>query len=440
MRILIGNHIDDTLLSQRDQRAFSQRIFWFAKDHDLVILSSDPDAEFLGYVSSLTGLDIGSLAICITPPGKFEGRLFDPDTLGDERFVLEVAERLRGRPPVTEIFALWPSAQVAELGVALGLPDAMPGARFFQQQGDELANNKGNFRAFAAAAGVPIAEGAVCRSPTHAEQVMTRLLEMGPVMVKQAHNGAGRGNQLVAAAGRAPQEHPGAAQVCELPAGAGAVAAYWKQHWGWASAGGRLPVVVERFVPGASTIYAEFHADDAGVRHTEAGSLGFAGGRLVAETVPLRNVSDGVRERLLSLGARLARTYWSFGYRGHMSADALVDAAGNVTFTELNARIGASLHLYQALAQDIVQVNRNPARTVTQYVSPQTWKLRSVGQFLDAAAQAEVDYDRSTRTGVIACMALAGEPGAGGLLFCIAHADDAGRQEMLQRLDARLAG
>src|SRR6478735_142706 len=225
MRILIGNHIDDSLLFQKDQRAIAQRIFWFARDGDVVVLSEAPDEWFLDYVASLTGLDPSSLSIHVVPAGRYEGRLLEPDQLNDESFVAGLRDRIRGCN-VSEVFALWPSAQVSELAESLGVAEAMPGAKFFAQQGDELANNKGNFRAFAAASGAPIAEGAVCRTRAHARQVMQRLLVSGPVMVKQAHNGAGQGNQLVWPGDVPPTSQPGAAHLYHLPTGAAGVDLY----------------------------------------------------------------------------------------------------------------------------------------------------------------------------------------------------------------------
>lgn len=438
MRILIGNHIDDSLLVQKDQRAFTQRILWFARDHDLVILSCVPDAAFLGHVASLSGLNLNTLKIHVTPPGRFERRLFDPDSLADRHFIGEVAASVRGHE-VTEIFALWPSAQVAEFAAELGLTSALPGANFFAQQGDELANNKGNFRAFAAASGVPIADGAVCRTRRHAAQVMRRLLESGAVMVKQAHNGAGLGNQLVWVGQEPDKAQAGGAQPYELRGGQDAVDIYLEERWAWASVSERFPVVVERFVPRARSIYAEFYADEAGVSHTEAGSLEFSDGKLVAETVPLRGVSQSLRKQLVSMGRRLAETYQSFGYRGYLSADALLDAAGNLTFTEMNARIGGSLHLYQAIGHGVVGISHQPERTVVQYVTAKHWTVQGVDHFLQVVRDLGVAYDARFRKGVIAAMPLAGVPGAGGLLFCVVYADEGEDREVFRRLGERLS-
>lgn len=63
MRILIANHVDASLLLQADQRAFVQRILWFAQDHDLVILPAPLDEDFLSYVAGLTGMNPRTIKI-----------------------------------------------------------------------------------------------------------------------------------------------------------------------------------------------------------------------------------------------------------------------------------------------------------------------------------------------------------------------------------------
>lgn len=437
MRILIGNHIDESLLWQKDQRGFAQRIFWFAEDGDMVILSHPPDAVFLAHVAELTGLDISSLRVLVLPLGRSMGRHFEPDLLCEVSFVEQVKDRLQPSD-VSEVFALWPSAQVAEFVARLGLTSALPGARFFAQQGDELANNKGNFRAFAAATGTPIADGAVCRTRTHAAQVLKRLLEAGPVMVKQVHNGAGLGNQLLWPADTNPVAQPGAAHRYHLGPETDAVERYLDERWSWASVDERFPVVIERFVPRARTIYAEFLATDGGVKHTECGSLGFKDGRLVEETVPLRTVSLATRERLIDMGHALAKTYHAFGYRGPLSADAVIEDDGHITFTEMNARVGGSLHLYEGIGRRVVDLRRSPKRALVQYVTGR-WRLQSVEHFLQCVQDLQLGYDRSSRKGVIAAMPLAGEPGTGGLLFCVAFEEAAEAAQAYRCLAEELA-
>lgn len=147
MRILVANHIDDSIRARGDMRAWTQRIFWFAREGDLVVVPAHPDEQFLRYATSLTGVDPSTLRIHVPPPGRYERRLLDPESLTDEDFLRNIASDLG---EVSEIFALWPSAQVAQFAAALGLSERLPGADFVAQGGGELVNNKSYFRALAA--------------------------------------------------------------------------------------------------------------------------------------------------------------------------------------------------------------------------------------------------------------------------------------------------
>ncbi|WP_127361667.1 preATP grasp domain-containing protein [Actinacidiphila soli] len=443
-RILIGNHIDPAIRDRGDLRAWTQRVLWFARDGDLVVLSDPPDPAFLKYVTSLTGVDPDGLSILVPPPGRHGGRLLDPESLTSPEFVATVAATLRASGPdrVEEVFALWPSASVSRLAEALGLADRLPGAAFFAQGGGELGNNKANFRALAAGAGVPTPAGAVCRSTDEAIDATGLLLAAtGAVMVKQAHNGAGVGNQLLLRDPSLASDHVGARHLHHLTGdGAGAIEAYWKERWDWATVGGRYPVVLEEFAPDAVSVYSEHYAADAGTWPTEMGTLLYVGRRLSHQIVPLRGMHEAIRAQLLEGGTRLAEAYRALGYRGHLSADALVLPDERVLFTEVNAQVSGSLHIYQVIAHRIVDTAAAPQRSVVEYHVPPTWAVPDAETFFGALEELGCGYDRATRTGVIVSMPIvAAKGGQAQFLFCLAYTTDADRQAVWQQLDQRFA-
>ncbi len=162
------------------------------------------------------------------------------------------------------------------------MADRLPGAAYFAQGGGEIGNNKGNFRALAAAAEVPILPGRVCRSRAEAIEATDALLQAsgsGAVVVKQAHNGAGVGNQLLVCDTTLAVDHVGARHLHHLAPGPGGIAAYWAERWSWASGEGRWPVVIEEFAPDADAVYSEHYAADDGTHPTETGRLPCVGRR-----------------------------------------------------------------------------------------------------------------------------------------------------------------
>jgi hypothetical protein len=153
--------------------------------------------------------------------------------------------------------------------------------------------------------------------------------------------------------------------------------------------------------------------------------------------VPPRGPALAAREQLLDGGTRLASAYQALGYRGYLSADAVITPAGRAVFTEVNAQVSGSLHIYQVIDGRIVKTSAAPQRTVAEYHSPASWRVSSLGGFLDAAGRLGCGWDPGTRTGVIASMPLIpGPDGAARFLFCIASDGGGSERGTLARLDS----
>ncbi len=108
MRILIGNHIDPVIRDRGDLRAWTQRVLWFAREGDIVVLCDEPDRQFLTYSTSYTGVDPANLCVLIPPAGCHGDRLLDPESLISTEFIRAVRDALGDSGPdqVEEIFAL----------------------------------------------------------------------------------------------------------------------------------------------------------------------------------------------------------------------------------------------------------------------------------------------------------------------------------------------
>jgi len=433
VQILIANDVDPSLLVKKDISAWAQRMFWFAQDHDLIVLMAPPDERFVRYVTSMTGVDPGTLKVHVVPPGRFERRLLDPESLLDAELVRSVARDARD---VSRIFALWPSPHVSLLAARLGLSERWPGAAFFSQGGGELVSSNASFRVLAASCGVPISRGEVCRTPDDAVAATLRLLDDTPaVMVKQAHAGAGAGNQIVTRDKELETDHAGGRHLHLLGPASDDVKAFWKQRWDWASVNGRFPVVIEEFQRRARTVYAEFDCSDAAVRFAEIGTLIFEKRLLTQELLPFRGLAPDVRARLVGLATTLAELYRTIGYRGPLSADTVVSEDGRVTFTEVNGQVTGSTHLYAAIAHRIVDTARAPERTVVQCLSASHWQITDLDQFLRGLEQAGCGYDRNRREGVLPVMPVIHDGGKGGLLYCIAFGSEPARADIARRLE-----
>ncbi|MFD7259125.1 peptide ligase PGM1-related protein [Streptomyces sp. NPDC059874] len=417
MKLLIANDIDDTLFLRPDPRAWAQRVFWFAEEGDLVLVSDTPDPAFVQHVGRVKGADMSRVEVRVCPEGLHGRRRIDFLALFDRRFLDSIAPDVAC---VTEVFSLFPSPQLSEFASQLGIRDGLPGADFIAQGGGELANSKATFRALAAAGGVPIAAGSVCRSPLEATAATHWLLDAGhDVMVKMAHHGAGAGNEMVLRPGRRAPHDVGGRSVHELDGRQDAVSRYWTDRWDWASADGRYAVVVEQLLDASASYYAEYAVTDAGVRLGGVGHLSFIDRRLAFETFPARSLTESQHLELVSGAETLARAYHGIGYRGQLCADAVATGDGRIAFTEVNARTTTSTHLYETMAG----LTPDETTMLSQRLTPATWKPVSTAGFLETVADAGLLFDRDRRRGVLMTMPVSRGSGKGGFLYVIVCAD-----------------
>ncbi|WP_433017995.1 hypothetical protein [Kribbella sp. CA-294648] len=263
--------------------------------------------------------------VFVSPEGRFGRRQIDPLTLLDSGFVRSVADHLEGE---TELFALFPSAQLSEFGAKLGLTHSIPGAAYFEQGGTALANSKAVFRAVAAGAGVPTSPGAVCQTAAEAANAMQRLIDQGhDVMVKKAQHGGAAGNEIVLRTGSPVPTNIGGRHVHRLT-GPDAVGRYWDERWEWASAGGTYPAIVEGLLDVIASCYAEYEVTDCGVELAGTGRLSYMDRMLMSDTLTPAPTEADPHHPLVAGAGALARSYQALGYRGYLCADAVATVNG----------------------------------------------------------------------------------------------------------------
>ncbi|MFI9551636.1 acetyl/propionyl/methylcrotonyl-CoA carboxylase subunit alpha [Nonomuraea endophytica] len=183
----------------------------------------------------------------------------------------------------------------------------------------DLVGDKARVRALMAEAGLPVlpgSDGAVA-SPADAEKIGA---EIGyPVIVKAAAGGGGRGIAVARDAGELREVYRATTALAQQLFGDGSV-------------------YVERFVPAARHVEVQLLGDASGsVIHLGERdcSLQRRNQKLVEEA-PSPLLPDDLRHRLGAYAVAGAR---HVGYTGAGTMEFLVDADGNATFMEINARI-----------------------------------------------------------------------------------------------------
>ncbi|MFE2104808.1 peptide ligase PGM1-related protein [Kitasatospora sp. NPDC059463] len=370
---------------------------WFARDHDVLVLPAIPEESFLTYVTGHTGVDRRTLTVVVPPTASSSASgMLTPEQLTDPRLAAEVLAALGGRPPA-EVVPLWPDVSVAVLAERLGDPAALAGHAFIGQRGGAVVSSKAVFRAAAAGAGAPLSPGAVCADARAAEDAITALIEQGhSVMVKLEYGAGGAGNEVLSpVAGMRPV---GARRTVQVTDRAG-VRAYLAAHWDWLTDGGAHLVVAERYFNDSRAYYAEFRIEDGGAVFGGIGELMHAPRYLNEVTPP--ELDAELQAELIEGGRKVCAPLHAMGYRGWLSADAVITPDRQVLFTEWNGRITSSTHSYHVLGEVVVGPGYTKDRVLLTNVWPRGWATPSFDAMRAAVAGAGLAYDPATRTGVL---------------------------------------
>jgi hypothetical protein len=139
------------------------------------------------------------------------------------------------------------------------------------------------------------------------------------VVLKLEFRSGGRGNEVLS-----PIEgvRPVGARRTVVLSGRPAVHAYLEESWEWLTSGGRHQVVVERYFRDSAAYFVEFILGDEGIElggHGEMQSAPY----YMAQIIPA-DLDPGTLERLIEGGRRMCVPLHAMGYRGMLSADAIV--------------------------------------------------------------------------------------------------------------------
>ncbi|MET9507637.1 peptide ligase PGM1-related protein [Streptomyces flavidovirens] len=425
-RLLIGNRPSDDLVGTWGKAAmgwWAQRLFWFVRDGDVLVLPEAPDEAFLSYVTELTGTDRTSLTVVVRPSGNRPG-----DWLLDPELAHRTQQALTGRA-VEEVFALCPNESVVELARALGAESAVPGHLFLDQGGALIADSKAVFRTLAAGSDLPLPEGGVCANQESAYRVITRLLRTDrPVILKKEFLAAGNGNEVLTLTEDIKVN--GAGRAVLLSDDPQSVRIYLNERWDWLTEGRRHRVVIEEYHPGSRGVFAEFWIGDEEI------ALG-GQGEMVAEPVadhsylPAPDLTHDQESALMTGGRKLCEVLQAMGYRGVLSADAIVpadEANHSVLFTEYNGLVTGSTHVYH-LGKRLAGADYAHDRLLAEYVA---WPVASFAEARKHLENEGIAYDPAKRTGVVLLNSWRDSPGV--VPYCLIAEDVEAAERLKERL------
>ncbi|MFI0983634.1 peptide ligase PGM1-related protein [Streptomyces sp. NPDC021093] len=413
VRILVGNDFDDVLRTRPASGWWNQRVAWFAEDGDIVIMPAEPDESFLSYVTTMTGTQRSSLTVLVPPRDGGRSDTLSGRSLTDERLLGEIRTALAGRA-VTSVFPLWPSASVARMASALGVPNALAGHGFAEQSGGALLNSKTAFRAIAAGAGVGLPRGRVCADHEDAADAIWELVGAGHIaMLKKDYMSGGAGNEIVSPI---PDVTPVGAKNVVPATDEESVHRYVEERWDWLSDGGRHRFVVEQYHPGSVACFAEFSITDDDIVFGANGDM-LSEPVVTKQIIPPPECPPQVLEELTRQGRRLCEPLQAMGYRGTLGADGLITPAGEVFFTEYNGRVSGSTHVYRIIGEKVVGRDFMKDRILLEGFWPKGWSVPSFDTAVQLLTDAGLSYDPDTRKGVVISSAFDRRDGT--LLHCV---------------------
>jgi hypothetical protein len=396
-RLLVGHDFNEDLRLRRSVPWYCQRLAWFAEDGDVLVLPVPPDEGWLKYVTRLTGTAYSTLSVVVPPPAEGGAGQLSKDQLRDPGFLAELRAAVAGRP-IDLVYALWPDARMVELAGELGAANAVPGHRFLAQGGDAFVNSKAMFRLVASGIGLPLPEGAVAMSREAAEEQVTRLLDKGlPVMLKNEFLSGGWGNEILTRRGGI--RRVGARRLVELE-GRSSVREYLEERWARLSGWGRHSVVVEEYHVNSTGVFAEFSIRDDGVHYCGQGAfitVPYGG----AEVIPAAGVDPERMAEVIRGGRQLCEALRALGYRGILSADAMVTPHGQVLFNEYNGRSTGSTHTYQIIGEKIIGRGYADDRIIVERIGWGPWQVSGFAEAERLLKDSGLFYDPAARRGVL---------------------------------------
>ncbi len=397
-RLLVANDCPEQVFGSNVEfseglAVWAQRLLWQVENDDIVVLPVAPDAGYLEYITHLKDVRHESVRIIVAPKGS-AGNL-SADRIMNVALSNAVKEALDGRH-LESVLPLTPDAAVVGLARSLGSESGVPGSAFASQGGGDLANSKVVFRAIAAGNNVPIPVGAVINDFEMAQAILSdMILVQGLAVIVKKDFGQGcRGNEVLS-----PLDGvvPNGGRRGYVLADRLAINTYLKENWDWLTNRGHHSFVVERYFPGSMAIFAEFNITDDGVQFAGLGEM-LAVPIADGQVIPPVGLSPTTVAEIVDGGHQLSSALRATGYRGTLSADAIVTPDAKVLFSEYNGRITGSTHIYSIIGARIVGKEWMQKRVLLER---RGWKAPSFQAAVDMLNNSGLAFDPKTRSGVV---------------------------------------
>jgi hypothetical protein len=336
--------------SQEDgvaRQFYNSRFLWLLDPGDVIVLPELPAKGFMNYLADLKQIDLQSVTI-VTWNKPLEAEF--SDVLVDE----DLVKRLKSAMAPDKSWSIqtcYFNQAVSNLADRLNIPLDAKWRRLIKNDFVRQLNSKVEFRRIAASYNLPIAKGNVCTSAEMLAQAIESLIILtGQAIVKQDHNGGGRGNIGITVA--KSSEFAGVIDTVVMDSNKSAVDVA-NQIWQQNIDDLNNQLIVEAYYPNTGTFTTMLWIPPAGNAPI---LLNYSEIRMetiwVGVQIPAVTLRQNEVDELKSASMKFATILQDLGYYGYACCDAIRTISDGMLFTEINVRPGAETHA-QVLASQL---------------------------------------------------------------------------------------
>ena len=322
------------------------RVLWLGDENDEYMIIDAVDYGFLHYVSDLRGWTATPIVLPILPSNNYESGTF-------------LSSQFR---------ALWPF--VGDIPYVSDFTN-LDGVRCAEFEFVDMLNSKVNGRRLAIESGLQVPPGQIVSSLSEVYEAAVQIFSRtGNVVLKKDRSHSASGIELVTH--HDLSRGTLGAKFKTTVNSESQLREHISNRWHWLTEDGSRECLIEEFVHQGVTEYIESFSSDG--LYTGHGSLYYDHGRLSKEWSEPHLPQDC---RITDASQRFIDAYRKLGYLGCCSADAIVTPSGPL-FTEMNARVSMSTHLYVGIRA----LSGDPNIKVVQFKAPTNIPFRSTDELI----------------------------------------------------------
>lgn len=317
--------------------AFAKRMIWMADAADSIITPTRISTAFLEYVAHVKGDKTATQSAALVDHAVDRPLPMTASDATQNPAVAAFLNLLTSEGEIDEVQPFFADEVAAAFAARIGAVPVSFGGAPARPDVSRHLNDKAKFREFANLMGVPIADGAVCRSDQEVLETVGRVLPFtGSVILKMALHAGGNGNHVLCTNPDSSSLGAASANVVSGMDKEALAEGILKSGF---TATPSVPLVAEAYYENEASLGVYYEvcsgvANLLGAAEIMFNPTGFTGQYWSAKPV------DRVPSEVMSWTQRLADYSMAIGHVGPLSIDVIKATSGGYFATEVNGRHG----------------------------------------------------------------------------------------------------